>query len=67
MECHDPLKFRKKIKGFGMPFNTRDKVSRIPMDELTKTNKTTAKFPNGIEGSKDKYGEDSSTIQRLYY
>ena len=29
LECHDPQKYRKKIKGFHMAFNIRDKDFRI--------------------------------------
>ena len=29
MECHDPNKYRKKIKGFRLAFNIRDKYERI--------------------------------------
>ena len=36
LECHDPVKYRKKIKGFHMAFNIRDKVYRISEDDKSK-------------------------------
>ncbi len=36
LECHDPNKYRKKIKGFHIAFNIRDKELRIKQDELSK-------------------------------
>jgi hypothetical protein len=36
LECHDPNKYRKKIKGFHIAFNIREKVLRIGEDELSK-------------------------------
>jgi len=33
LECHDPNKYRKKIKGFHMAFNIRDKEQRISADD----------------------------------
>jgi hypothetical protein len=36
LECHDPSKYRKKIKGFHIAFNIRDKDLRIKSDELSK-------------------------------
>lgn len=33
IECHDPTKYRKKIKGFHMAFNIREKPYRIPDEE----------------------------------
>jgi hypothetical protein len=38
IECHDPNKYRKKIKGFHMAFNIREKVLRMPEDEKSKNN-----------------------------
>ena len=35
MECDDPTKYRKKIKGFHMAFNIREKM-RIPDEEKSK-------------------------------
>jgi hypothetical protein len=44
LECHDPIKYRKKIKGFHMAFNIRDKGFRIPINEETvKFNKANKK------------------------
>jgi hypothetical protein len=36
LECHDPSKYRKKIKGFHIAFNIREKVLRVGEDELSK-------------------------------
>lgn len=36
LECHDPIKYRKKIKGFHIAFNIRDKSFRIPLEETMK-------------------------------
>ena len=36
LECHDPIKYRKKIKGFHLAFNIRDKQFRIPIEETFK-------------------------------
>lgn len=36
LECHDPNKYRKKIKGFHIAFNIREKVLRIGENELSK-------------------------------
>jgi hypothetical protein len=36
LECHDQNKYRKKIKGFKLAFNIREKVLRIGPDELSK-------------------------------
>jgi len=36
LECHDPNKYRKKIKGFHIAFNIRDKDLRVKSDELSK-------------------------------
>jgi hypothetical protein len=36
LECNDPNKYRKKIKGFHMAFNIRDKAQRIPEEERSK-------------------------------
>ena len=36
LECHDPIKYRKKIKGFNLAFNIRDKNFRIPVEESHK-------------------------------
>lgn len=33
LECHDANKYRKKIKGFHMAFNIREKVLRIGENE----------------------------------
>ena len=35
MECHDPNKYRKKIKGFHIAFNIREKQGRIGENELS--------------------------------
>ena len=35
LECHDPNKYRKKIKGFHIAFNIREKVLRIGNEELS--------------------------------
>ena len=35
MECHDQSKYRKKIKGFHIAFNIRDKQGRIGENELS--------------------------------
>lgn len=34
IECHDPLAYRKKIKGFRLAFNIREKSFRIPDSTL---------------------------------
>ena len=34
LECHDQNKYRKKIKGFHLAFNIREKVLRVGEDEL---------------------------------
>lgn len=36
LECHDPTKYRKKIKGFHMAFNTRDKDQKSSNGEPLK-------------------------------
>lgn len=36
LQCHDPMKYRKKIKGYHMAFNIRDKAFRIPEHERVK-------------------------------
>lgn len=36
LECHDQNKYRKKIKGFHLAFNIREKVLRVGEDELSK-------------------------------
>lgn len=36
LECHDPSKYRKHIKGFHMAFNTRDKAGRVQENEKPK-------------------------------
>ena len=36
LECHDPNKYRKKIKGFHLAFNIKDKVIRQGEDNLSK-------------------------------
>jgi hypothetical protein len=33
IECHDPNKYRKKIKGFHLAFNIREKDLKIPDDK----------------------------------
>ena len=35
LECHDPNKYRKKIKGFHIAFNIREKVLRVGENELS--------------------------------
>lgn len=35
MECHDQSKYRKKIKGFHIAFNIRDKQGRVGENELS--------------------------------
>ena len=40
LECHDPIKYRKKIKGFNLAFNIRDKNFRIPVEESHKLKMT---------------------------
>jgi hypothetical protein len=35
MDCHDQTKYRKKIKGFHIAFNIRDKVGRMGENELS--------------------------------
>ncbi|TNV86710.1 hypothetical protein FGO68_gene11624 [Halteria grandinella] len=36
LECHDQNKYRKKIKGFHIAFNIREKVLRVGPEELSK-------------------------------
>ena len=36
LECHDPAKYRKKIKGFHLAFNVREKVLRIGEEDKPK-------------------------------
>jgi hypothetical protein len=36
LECHDPNKYRKKIKGFHIAFNIREKVLRVGPEDLSK-------------------------------
>lgn len=36
LECHDPSKYRKKIKGFHIAFNIREKDLRVKETELSK-------------------------------
>ena len=36
IECHDPIAYRKKIKGYRLAFNVRDKNFRIPESTLNK-------------------------------
>ena len=38
IECHEPSKYRKKIKGFHMAFNIKDKYYRIPEEQRAKMN-----------------------------
>lgn len=36
LECQDPNKYRKKIKGFHMAFNTKERDLRISKRDLSK-------------------------------
>lgn len=36
IDCDEPARYRKKIKGFQLPFSIRDKVLRIPESEKQK-------------------------------
>lgn len=36
LECHDPTKYRKKIKGFHMAFNIHEKVIRVSEEDMSK-------------------------------
>ena len=36
LECHDQSKYRKKIKGFHIAFNIREKDLRVKPEELSK-------------------------------
>ena len=38
LECHDPNKYRKKIKGFRLAFNIREKEGRVPEEDPTGKN-----------------------------
>jgi len=33
LECHDPVKYRKKLNGMTLPFGIREKQGRIPKDD----------------------------------
>ena len=33
IECHDPNKYRKKIKGFHIAFSIREKIQNVPDDK----------------------------------
>jgi hypothetical protein len=43
IECHDQSAYRKKIKGFRLAFNIRDKTYRIPVDTVYKDVKNRSK------------------------
>jgi hypothetical protein len=59
LECHDPSKYRKKIKGFHRAFNI-EKGYRIPLDEKPKL-----KYKSKLNGEEIKRTMDEIRIKKM--
>jgi len=71
LECSNPLHYRKKMVGIKLPFNIRDKESRIPKDDLSKKykrriylNTSTAQGINKQEFNK--FGRDRQILTNVH-
>jgi hypothetical protein len=64
IECHDQSAYRKKIKGFRLAFNIRDKTYRIPVDKVYKEVKRSKQSADEIKQKVKEMRDNRVNIQK---